>query len=59
MGSKKRFEVLYSQGTLECYRVLVDKETGVNYLMIVSGGASGITPLLGQDGKPVISPKEI
>lgn len=34
-------------------QVIVDKETGVNYLWIKSGYAGGLTPLLDADGKPV------
>lgn len=36
--------------------ILVDRETGVNYLMVKSGYGTGITPLLGTDGKPIITP---
>ena len=54
----KRFEKVYSQGTLTTAEVYVDKETGVNYLFMTSGYAGGLTPLLGRDGKPVISPVE-
>lgn len=35
--------------------VWVDQETGVNYLVVNSGQGCGVTPLLGRDGKPVIS----
>lgn len=35
--------------------VLVDKETGVNYLFVQSGYAGGLTPLLDADGKPVVT----
>jgi hypothetical protein len=52
----KRFEVVYSQGTMDVVKVIVDKETGVHYLQTVSGYAGGLTVLLGSDGKPVISP---
>ena len=34
---------------------IVDTETGVHYLTWQSGYAGGITPLLGADGKPVIT----
>lgn len=37
-------------------RVIVDKETGVNYLWVSSGYAGGLTPLLDAEGKPVITP---
>ena len=36
--------------------ILVDKETGVNYLYAASGYGGGLTVLLDKDGKPVITP---
>ena len=36
--------------------VIVDAETGVNYLFVVHGYAGGLTPLLDKNGKPVITP---
>ncbi len=56
--AEKRFEKVYTQGTLETIKILVDKQTGVNYLFVASGYAGGLTPLLDRDGKPVISPVE-
>lgn len=56
MAKEKRFEKVYSQGTLEGVEIWVDKETGVNYLFRQSGYAGGITPLLDRDGKPVVTP---
>ena len=50
-----RFEKIYSQGTLNLMEIWVDKETGVQYLFRQSGHAGGLTPLLDQEGKPVIS----
>ena len=35
--------------------IWVDKTTGVNYLWIDSGYSGGLTPLLGTDGKPVVT----
>lgn len=35
--------------------VIVDKETGVNYLWIHDGYAGGLTPLLDADGKPIVT----
>ena len=52
----KRFEKVYSQGTLETVEIWIDKETGVNYLFRQSGYAGGLTPLLDKDGKPVVTP---
>lgn len=36
--------------------IFVDRETGVQYLWIKNGYAGGLTPLLGPDGKPIVSP---
>lgn len=55
MAKKERFEKIYSQGTLTVTEIWVDKETGVNYVFHASGYAGGMTPLLGRDGKPMIS----
>lgn len=35
--------------------VIVDKETGVNYLFVQSGYSGGLTPLLNRDGTPVVT----
>ncbi len=51
----KRFEKVYKQGTLEITEIWVDKETGVNYVFHYDGNAAGFTPLLDQDGKPVVT----
>ena len=56
MAKEKRFEKVYSQGALEGIEILVDKETGVNYLFRQSGYAGGLTPLLDRDGKPIVTP---
>ena len=36
--------------------ILVDKETGVNYLYVGNGHGGGLTPLLKSDGTPVVTP---
>ena len=56
MAKEKRFEKVYSQGALEVIEILVDRETGVNYLFRQNGYAGGLTPLLDRDGKPVVTP---
>ena len=53
----KRFEKIYSQGA-GSVTILVDKETGVNYLYCQSGYSGGLTPLLDSEGKVVITPRE-
>lgn len=56
-----RFEVVRTEGNPIDYdfsgefRVIVDKETGVNYLWVRDGPSGGLTPLLDKDGKPVIT----
>lgn len=35
--------------------VIVDKETGVNYLFVHRGYGGGLTPLLDSEGKPIIT----
>ena len=36
--------------------VLVDRETGVNYLYVCSGYSGGMTVLVDAAGKPVVTP---
>ena len=35
--------------------VIVDTETGVNYLFVVRGYGAGLTPLIDENGKPIIT----
>lgn len=54
-----RFETIYEQGPIaDKYMVVVDSETGVNYLVRKIGGGSSnaiaMCPLLDAEGKPVI-----
>ena len=51
----KRFEVKKSEGLIYEMSIIVDKETGVNYLFTTSGHAGGLTPLLNSDGTPVVT----
>lgn len=55
MSKEKRFVKIYKQGMGEM-EIWVDKETGVNYLYHASGYSGGLTVLLDQDGKPIITP---
>ena len=58
MGYGNRFEVVYKEDNAlfkGLKMVLVDKETGVNYLFVQSGYAGGLTPLLDADGKPIVT----
>lgn len=53
--AEKRFEKIYEQGVVDSVEIWVDRETGINYLWIKQGYSGGLTPLLGRDGKPIIS----
>ena len=53
---EERFIKIFKEGTLtESMEILLDTETGVNYLYIGAGYGMGITPLLGPDGKVIVS----
>ena len=54
--AEKRFVKVYSDGAFGSNEIWVDKKTGVNYLFHASGYAGGLTPLLDQDGKPIVTP---
>ena len=53
-----RFVEVYSQGVTNVRKIIVDTQTGVNYLLMSSNmtGGSGITLLVDADGKPVVTP---
>lgn len=55
---KERFVKTYSQGNVlsEKIDILVDTETGVNYVFRQVDYAGGLTPLLDKDGKPIVTP---
>ena len=53
MGKNDRFQVIYTQGAMDVVRVLLDTETGVQYLQVANGYAGGLTPLLDADGRPL------
>ena len=55
MKKDKRFEVIYKQGTMDVIEILVDNETGVNYVFRTNGYAGGMTPLLDREGNPVVT----
>lgn len=53
--SEKRFEIMENEGVAKAVYIIVDKETGVNYLFSKFGNAGGLCPLLDSDGKPIIT----
>jgi hypothetical protein len=52
---EERFIKVHSEN-LGSEIILVDRETGVNYLFVSQGYAGGLTPLLKPDGTPVVTP---
>ena len=51
-----RFIITYKQSSFSTEtRILVDRETGVNYLSAWEAGGVGLTPLLDRDGKPIVT----
>ncbi len=53
----KRFIVKHTQGGFSMTQtVLVDKETGVNYLYVASGYSGGLTVLVDAMGNPIVTP---
>lgn len=57
MFGEQRFKKIYTQagGSMEIW---IDLQTGVNYLYRSSGRAGGLTVLLDEDGRPVVTPLE-
>ena len=56
--AKDRFVEVYNQGIVNVTRIIVDTETGVNYLMASHNKANGtgLTILVDQNGNPVVTP---
>ena len=56
---EERFEVTFREGSWlkeeGIRQILVDKETGVNYLCWNSGFGASITPLLDSEGKVIVT----
>ena len=53
-----RFDVVFKQDSelsSPGFCIVVDKETGVNYIYSYWGETGGLTPLLDKEGKPVIT----
>ena len=54
--AKQRFVRIHKETTdfFTEAAILVDRETGVHYLMVNSTSGGGLTPLLGADGQPIV-----
>ena len=53
--SGERFKKVYNQGVVNSVEIWVDTVTGVNYLYHRDGYSGGLTPLLDENGKVIIS----
>lgn len=55
---EKRFKVVSEEAFAfgSSTTILLDQETGVNYLVVSGTAGEGITPLLDTEGKVVITP---
>lgn len=51
---EKRFQEVYSQGSIDVMRIIWDTHTGVQYLQNSRGYAGGMTVLVDKDGKPLL-----
>ena len=54
---ENRFEFTEKKGLMEGARVIVDKETGVQYLLAHWTNVGGLTVLVDKDGKPLVDPR--
>jgi len=53
MNKEKRFAVIHKErhGIIGNVVILIDKQTGIQYLFVREGYAGGLTPLLNKDGE--------
>ena len=56
--AKERFVEVYSQGVSNVEKIIVDTQTGVNYLLASSAQTAGcgMSVLVDADGKPIVTP---
>lgn len=59
MKNAERFICVHKQNGAPGVTVWVDVNTGVNYLFIREGFAGGLSPLLDENGKVVVSKEYI
>ena len=55
--SKDRFDIKEKENVsiLTEASIIIDKETGVNYLFVHRGYGGGLTPLIDAEGKPIVT----
>ena len=54
---KERFDIIEREnmGLITEASIVIDRETGVNYLFVHRGYGGGLTPLLDSEGKPIVT----
>lgn len=55
MENRFEFQKPQRDGLMTDALIIVDKKTGVNYLMVRSGYGAGLTPLIDAEGKPIVT----
>lgn len=56
MASKKRFDIIVEQSTFNTdTKIIIDTETGVQYLYHQDGYGGGMHVLVDKDGKPLLA----
>lgn len=55
MEDRVEFKKPEKEGFVTDSVVIVDKQTGVNYLFVRSGYGGGLTPLIDAEGKPIVT----
>jgi hypothetical protein len=55
--NKDRFDIKEREtlGLITEASIVIDRETGVNYLFVHRGYGGGLTPLLDSEGKPIVT----
>ena len=56
---EKRFEFVGKNGLVQGARIIVDKETGVQYLLAHWTNVGGLTVLVDKDGKPLLDQRYV
>ena len=56
---ENRFEFVEKNGLVQGARIIVDKETGVQYLLAHWTNVGGLTVLVDKDGKPLLDQRDV
>ena len=56
---ENRFEFVEKNGLVQGARIIVDKETGVKYLLAHWTNVGGLTVLVDKDGKPLLDQRYV